>query len=283
MGWSLTLLYCERPNNVMVQMIAKKMSLLNWSNIVAFVLTVIVNSLAGSTTIIGGKTTASVSDANPTLITPAGYTFAIWSVIYVLLGAFVIYQALPEQRARQFQERIGWLFVASSALNILWLFAWQYEVLTTSVALMILLLASLILIYLRLNIGRTKVRMGERLAVHLPFSVYLGWITIATIANIAATLVSLNWDGFGIDPETWALLIIVVATVIASLVAFTRRDIAYELVIVWAYVGIAANQGSHPTIVALLYACALVVAAVLVMSILYARTRPMGRGTSSKP
>lgn len=265
-------------------MIAKKMSLLNWSNIVAFVSTVIVNSLAGSTTLIGGNTTASISNANPTLITPAGYTFAIWSVIYILLGAFVIYQALPEQRARPFQEKIGWLFVASSVLNILWLFAWQYEALTTSVALMVLLLASLILIYLRLNIGRGKARVGDRLAVHLPFSVYLGWITIATIANISATLVSLSWDGFGLDPETWAILIILVATVIASLVAFTRRDIAYELVIAWAFVGIAVNQGAHPTIVILLYACIIVVAVVLVLSIIYARTRPMGKwaGRSSR-
>jgi hypothetical protein len=264
-------------------MVAKKMSLLNWSNIVAFVVTVVVNSLAGSTTLIGGNTTASVSNANLTLITPAGYTFAIWGVIYILLGAFVIYQALPEKRARPFQERIGWLFVASSALNILWLFAWQYEALTVSVALMILLLASLILIYLRLNIGRVKARVGERLAVHLPFSVYLGWITIATIADISATLVSLNWDGFGLDPEIWAVLIVLVATVIASLVAFTRRDIAYELVIVWAFLGIAANQSPHPTIVALLYACAIVVAAVLALSMIYARARPMGKwagGTS---
>lgn len=264
-------------------MVAKKMSLLNWSNILAFVLTVIVNGVAGGTDLIGGKNTAAISDANPTLITPAGYVFAIWGVIYLLLGAFVVYQALPGQRSRPFQGRVGWLFVASSAFNILWLFAWQYELLTTSVALMFLLLASLIFIYLRLDIGRAKAGKGERLAVHLPFSVYLGWITIATIADVSATLVSLGWDGFGLDPEAWALLIILIATVIASLVAIMRRDIAYELVIVWAFVGIAMNQGAHSTVVALLYVCAAIVLIVLAASIIFTRVKPMGMRRGNAP
>jgi len=239
----------------------------NWANVVAYVAMVIVNGLAGSTTIIGGKVTADISDANPTLVTPAGFTFAIWGVIYLLLAVFVIYQLLPPARGERFQGRIGWLFVLSSALNILWLFAWQYEQLPLSVAIMFLLLATLIAIYLRLDIGRAKVRRREMLAVHLPFSVYLGWITIATIANVSATLVSLGWDGFGIDAETWALIIIAVAVVIAVLVAVTRRDVGYELVIVWAFIGIAANQGSNPTIVAATLTGIAVVAIALLVSL----------------
>jgi hypothetical protein len=264
-------------------MVAKKLSLLNVSNIVAFILVIVVNSLAGSTTLIGGKVTADISNANATLITPAGFTFAIWGVIYVLLGLFVIYQALPRQRMKPFQGRIGWLFVASSVFNILWLFAWQYEQLTVSVVIMLLLLASLIAIYLRLDIGRAKAKVGDMVAVHLPFSAYLGWITIATIANISATLVSLDWDGFGIDPEIWTIAIILVATVIASLVAYTRRDIAYELVILWAFLGIAVNQSDYPIIVALLTICAMAVLAVLVLSIYFTRVRPMGRHTGKAP
>jgi hypothetical protein len=136
-------------------------------NVVAFIAMVAVNGLAGSTTLIGGQATADVSDANQTLITPAGYTFAIWGIIYFLLALYVAYQALPSKRSEPFQGRIGWLFVLSSVMNILWLFAWQYEYLEISVLLMFILLASLITIYLRLGIGRDTPGMGERLAVHL--------------------------------------------------------------------------------------------------------------------
>jgi hypothetical protein len=255
------------------KMVATRPSLLNWSNILAYVLVLIVNGLAGSTTLIGGKVTAEISNANPTLITPAGYVFAIWGVIYVLLGVFVVYQALPQGRSGRFQERIGWLFVLSSVLNSLWLFAWQYEYLVVSVPLMLLLLGSLILIYVRLDIGRTKVGWVERITVHLPFSVYLGWITIATIANISVYLVSVGWDGFGISPEIWAALIVIIATIIASLVAITRRDIAFELVIVWAFVGIAVNQGGTPIVVFMTLAGAAVSALVLAWSILRTRRK----------
>ncbi|MDW5562886.1 MAG: tryptophan-rich sensory protein [Methanomassiliicoccus sp.] len=257
-------------------MVTKKMSLLNWSNIAAWALMVIINGLAGSTTLIGGKVTAEVSDANPTLITPAGYVFAIWGVIYILLAVFILFQALPGERTRPFQEKVGWLFVASSVLNIAWIFAWQYEQLLVTVFLTALLLLTLIAIYLRLDIGRSKVGRSELLAVHVPFSVYLGWVTIATIANISIWLVSIGWDGWGIAAETWALLIIVVATLIASLVAITRRDIAYEAVIAWAFIGISVNQVDHPSVSALLLICVVVVLVVLVVSIYYSRSR-LGR------
>ncbi|MEM3357046.1 MAG: tryptophan-rich sensory protein, partial [Candidatus Bathyarchaeia archaeon] len=106
----------------------------------AFLLTLIVNSLAGSTTIIGGKNTAQISDANPTLITPAGYVFSIWGIIYILLGVFVIFQALPSEKGKDYQKRIGWLFILSSLLNVAWLFLWQFEQLIPSIVLMFLLL-----------------------------------------------------------------------------------------------------------------------------------------------
>src|SRR5690606_20584839 len=100
--------------------------------------------------------------------------FSIWGIIYLLLGIFVIYQALPGNQGKTFQKRIGWLFVLSSIFNIIWLFLWQYEYLAASVIVMFLLLSTLILIYLRLNIGKSKASIQEKLAVHLPFSVYLG-------------------------------------------------------------------------------------------------------------
>ena len=247
---------------------ATENSLLKVTNITAFVLTVIVNSLAGSTTLIGGVNTAQISDSNPTLITPAGYVFSIWGIIYVLLGIFVIFQALPSQKEKEYKKKIGWLFVLSSIINIVWLFLWQYELLSLSVVLMFLLLASLILIYIRLGIGKSPVPLREKLAVHVPFSVYLGWITIASIANVSVTLVSVNWNGFGISSEIWASLIIIVALVITLLVLATRRDIAYGLVIVWALIGIAVKQSGNQNIVTLTEASAIVILLALAATIL---------------
>ena len=254
-------------------MVAKNPVLLKWSNIIAFAFTVIVNSLAGSTTFIGGVNTAQISDSNPTLITPAGYVFSIWGIIYVLLGVFVIFQALPSQKEKEYTKKIGWLFVLSSIINIAWLFLWQYKFLSLSVILMFLLLATLILIYLRLGIGKSKVTLREKLAIHVPFSVYLGWITIASIANVATTLVSLNWDGFGINPETWATLITIVALLITILVTVTRKDVTYGLVVIWALLGIAVKQTGNQNIVMITETSAIIVAITLAATILLARLK----------
>jgi hypothetical protein len=248
-------------------------ALLRFSNIAALVFTVLANGLAGSTTIIGGRNTAQVSDAYPTLITPAGYVFAIWGVIYVLLGVFVVFQALPSQKEKDYQKKVDWLFVLSCLFNIVWLFLWQSEYLVWSVVVMFLLLASLIMVYLRLNIGKSAVSLKEKLAVHVPFSVYLGWITIASIANVAAALVSVNWDGFGLSLETWAALVVIVSLVITLLVVAMRRDLAYGLVIIWALVGIAVKQSGNQNIVIVAEASAAIVAIALAASTLLSRLR----------
>jgi len=245
---------------------------MKWLNIIAFILLILVNSLAGSTTLIGGQNTASVSDSNPTLITPAGYVFSIWGVIYVLLGIFVIYQALPSQKG-EYQEKIGFFFILSSLFNIVWLFLWQYEFLVFSVILMFMLLSSLIAIYLRLGIGKSKVSLRERIAVHLPFSIYLGWITIASIANVATTLVSVNWNGLGIAPETWAILIIVVALLITLVVTVTMVDFAYGLVVIWALMGIAVKQSQYQNIVLMAQIGAVVIGISETVRIMLSRTR----------
>ena len=254
-------------------MLPNNSGLTKWINILAFVLTVLVNGLAGSTTILGGKNTAQISDTNPTLITPAGYVFSIWGIIYIMLGILVVFQALPSQQGKEYQKRIGWLFALSSVANIVWLFLWQFEYLSLSVVLMFLLLATLILIYLRLRIGKSEVEMREKLAVHLPFSVYLGWITIASIANVATTLVSINWDGFGISAETWAAFVVIVALAITVVVVITRKDVAYALVIIWALVGIAVKQSGNQTIVMLTEASAVIVAIALVVILLLTKLR----------
>jgi hypothetical protein len=240
---------------------------LKWLNIIAFVAVVMVNSLAGSTTIIGGQDTAQVSDENFTLITPAGYTFAIWGIIYTLLGLFVIYQALPGDKGET-AEKVGWFFVLSCVANICWLFLWQFEYLAASVVLMFLLFASLLTVYLRLGISKSSVSWRERIAVRAPFGVYIGWITIASIANVAAALVSVGWDGFGLGAETWGILVIVIALLITTLVVLTRRDVAYGLVIIWALIGISANQSGNHNVTLVAQTSAVIVAVVVVVGVL---------------
>jgi len=253
--------------------VTENSTLLKFANTFAFISVVLVNSLAGSTTLLGGKNTAEISNANLNLITPAGYVFSIWGVIYFLLGVFVIFQALPSEKQKEYHEKISWLFVLSSVLNIVWLFLWQFEYLAFSVIIMFLLLASLILIYLRLDIGKSKVGLREKMTVHLPFSTYLGWITIASIANVSVALVSLEWDGFGISSLTWVTLVVIIALLITILVLVTRRDIAYGLVIIWAFVGIAVEQSANQDIVTLTQASAITVLITLVSSIIVSKLK----------
>lgn len=158
-------------------------------------------------------------------------------------------------------------------MNIVWLFAWQSLYLELSVVLMFLLLATLIAIYVRLNIGKSTASLREKLFVHTPFSVYLGWITIASIANVSAALVSARWDGFGISQETWAILIIIIALLITLLVVATRKDIAYGLVIIWALAGIAVKQSGNQNIVMSTAICSIVIAFALALSIIVPRFR----------
>ena len=235
-------------------------------------MTLIINSLAG-TTLFNGRTTAQVSDAYPTLITPAGYVFSIWGIIYILLLAFVIYQALPSQKEKLYQKQIGALFILGSIFNCVWLLLWQYDFITLSVIVMLGLLGTLITIYRRLNIGKSKAPLREKLLARVPFSVYLGWITIATLANVSAGLVSVNWDGFGVNPQTWALVVLGVALAIALAVIVTRKDIAYSLVIVWALAGIAVNQSMYPNIVATAEIGIAIVLVVLAVTLIVYRLR----------
>lgn len=243
------------------------------ANILAFVAVLVVNYLSNALPI-NGRTAQEISDSFPSYFTPAGYTFAIWGLIYTALLGFIIYQALPANRERPFQKQIGWLFVASSIFNITWLFSFHYGLYALSVVLMVGLLATLIAIYLRLNIGRPNPSLlnAEKLLVQAPFSLYLGWITVATIANIATFLVSINWDGFGLAGPTWSAVMISVAVVVAGILLVQRRNLAYSGVLVWAFFGIRAAFANEALI-----ANTALVAAVLVVALAfigYYRTRP---------
>ena len=143
-----------------------------------------------------------------------------------------------EKTTKPFLEKISYFFILASLANIIWIFLWHYEQILLSLLAMILLFISLLMIYLRLNIGIEKVSMKEKLFVHVPTSVYIGWITVATIANVTAALVTIGWDGFGISEQIWTILVLFVATIITILILVTRKDYAYSAVIIWALIGI---------------------------------------------
>jgi hypothetical protein len=227
--------------------IPKRSVFLQGANLGALLMMIVVNALANILPL-NGKTTAEISDSYPNLFTPVGYAFSIWGLIYALLLIFAVYQALPSQREKTFLHKIGFFFVLSCIANISWIFLWHYEQIILSLAPMFALLITLIAIYLRLNIGRSDAPSKERLYVHLPFSVYLGWITVAPIANVAAALTAINWDGWGISDVAWTILVIIIAMMITLSVIIKRKDIAFSLVIVWALIGIIVKQIENQSI-----------------------------------
>jgi len=247
-------------------------ALRQWINVLALVGTIVVNALA-SILPLNGKTTGEISDQFKVYFVPAGYVFSIWGLIYLALLAFAIYQALPSQRDNPRLAGIGYYFALSCVANGAWIFLWHYGVMDWTIVVMLSLLFILMAIYLRLGIGRRRVAPVEKWLVHIPFSIYLGWITVATIANATALLDYLKWSGWGIGRETWFLIVLGAATAIATTVSLTRGDIAYMLVIVWAFAGIAVKHAGTPVVAMASWVAAGLAAAMLIVGALVQRQR----------
>ena len=231
------------------------------------VLTLVVN-IAANALPINGIATGAISDKFPVLFTPAGYVFAIWSVIYLGLLAYMVYQALPSQRTNPRLRAIGWIYVVSGLANSVWIFLWHHLQFGWSVAVMLVLLTALILIYLRLWPARDQVSRAERWTTHLTFSIYLGWITVATVANISIFLYSLGWNGGGIAPELWTVMMLLVASGLGVYFGLRRFDIAYVLVLVWAFAGIYVKQSAVPLVAWTAAGLAVLLVVVAVVSFL---------------
>ncbi len=240
------------------------------ATLIGVVATIVVNGLA-NTLPLNGQGTGQISDRFNIYFVPAGYVFSIWGLIYLGLVAFAIFQALPAQRENPQLRGIGGLFALASAANIAWIFLWHYEVFTLTVPVMLVLLVSLIAIYLRLRSGRAAVTSAEAWALRVPFSIYLGWITVATIANVTQLLYYLGWNGWGIAPAVWTVIMLAAAVVVAALMALTRRDVAYLAVLVWALIGIALKHAATPTVSLAAWAATAVIALLLIWS----AVRPM--------
>ncbi len=218
------------------------------SVILSVLATLIVNTLANALPL-NGQNTGQISDRFHVYFVPAGYVFSIWGLIYIGLIAYAIYQAFPSQRENPRLRATGWWIALGGLANSAWIFLWHYNQFPLTLVAMLVLLATLIVTYLRLGIGRTTVTSGEKWAVHLPFSIYLGWITVATVANISDVLDFLKWDRFGIAPEIWMSIVLAAVLLIAVLMAFTRRDVAYAVVLLWALAGISVKQAEVPAVV----------------------------------
>jgi hypothetical protein len=202
--------------------------------------TITINILANALPI-NGLNTGQISDNFHVYFVPAGYVFAIWGIIYIGLIAYAVYQALPAQRLNPRLQATGWWVVLGGLANSMWIFLWHYQQFVATLGAMLILLATLIAVYLRLGIGQTKVTTGETWAVRVPFSIYLGWITVATVANISDVLDFVGWNQFGISDAVWMVIILGAVLVIAGLMNFLRRDVAYTAVLLWALAGIAAR------------------------------------------
>ena len=237
------------------------------SNVVAYVVTLVANGMAVALPL-NGNTTAELSDRFPVLVTPSNYVFTIWTLIYLLLGAFAIYQALPRMRRDPDLRAIGYLPVLAGALNTLWIFLWHFEVFAATVPVMLALLVTLSVIHVRLR-GVRSGTGAKRWLLGLPFSVYLGWITVATIANISQMLYWAGFRGGPLSEDAWAVIVLATGTIIAAVMLLRESDWAYALVIVWAFVGIAAKQ----TAAAAVWGAALgaIVVLVLIAWVMYRR------------
>ena len=213
--------------------------------VITYLAMIVMNYLANALPL-NGRRTGDISDAYPSLFTPAGITFSIWGVIYLLLGAHVLYQLglfrdqpdTPEQAA--LLNRVGLLFSLSSIANTAWVFAWHYDLIPLSAMLIVTILVCLALIVTTLRAANLVGR--RRWLIGVPFSVYFGWTTVAVVANITVLLVSLRWDGFGLSDATWAATMVLVAMGIGTLTMIRNRDVAYGLVLIWAYAGILLRQ-----------------------------------------
>ncbi|MEC4812074.1 MAG: tryptophan-rich sensory protein [Scytonema sp. PMC 1069.18] len=199
------------------------------------------------------------------LIIPANYAFAIWGLIYLGLFALGIYQFLPSQRQDSDLRNIGYLLVVACLAQIIWVYLFLSRLFFLSVIAMLGILLPLIGIYLRLDIGRRVVSRAKKWCVHIPISIYLGWISVATIVNVACALYSVGWSGWGLSAEAWTVIMLLVAAGIATAIAIRHQDIAYTGVIVWAFVAIAVKHWNIPTlgITALVLAIALTLLAII--------------------
>lgn len=233
--------------------------------IVATLGMILLNWLA-ATGVLGGVETGVISDRYPTHITPAGFAFAIWSVIYLGLIAFSIYQALPSN-AEKFRG-MRRFYILSCAANGAWLYLWSQEMMIVSLGTIIVLLISLAVVNIKLRATETN---AEYWLAKVPFGLYFGWVTAATILNATITLVSVGVD----FPQTTTKIIgaslMLIAAALGAFVRWKLKNYFYPLAIAWALTAIAVKQSGQTLIVT---ACAIGVIICLIAAISFVMEMP---------
>lgn len=232
---------------------------------IAFLAMVAVNILANLLPI-NGITTGALSNNYPSIISPAGYTFLIWTVIYTLLFAYVVYQLELFGHMRKLEDKIcdfiRMLFILSCLCNIAWIFAWHYKYIALTLVLIITILVCLSTINKYLY--SEELSLAETVFVRLPFSIYFGWITVAVMVNTSVLLISINWSGFGIPAWIWAIVAALIILIITIFNTLKNKSLAYAATVIWAYIGIIIKHTSsngfryqYPGIVTAIVLCIL--------------------------
>lgn len=249
------------------------------ASLAGFIIVVVVNALANILPI-NGVNTGDLSDEIPNLFVPAGLTFAIWGLIYLLLAGYsvaVLSEAFGKRPTKWWNAGDGRVFSINMIANAAWIFAWHYRLVPLSLGIMLAILVTLVILAERIVSRRGSASANDgfqsagfparmrRFFLSTPIFVYMGWICVATIANVTALLVTTGWDGFGFDPRIWTVVAIAAGASVALLLVFLRDAAAAPLVVVWAYAGIVikrtATDGdfSRPIWIVAIVAAALIV------------------------
>ncbi|MGM0379921.1 MAG: tryptophan-rich sensory protein [Bacillota bacterium] len=202
---------------------------------IAYIFMITLNILANALPI-NGINTSDVSDQYTNLFTPAGLTFSIWGLIYLLLGAYIFMQFFDlkyKTMDHKIYDKLSLYFAASSIINGLWILSWHHLYFGISLLLMSGLLLSLIKINLIIK-NHEKVSGLTKTT----FRIYFGWITIATIANINVFLVNLGLKAFSITGIIWTIFVLLLGLFIGTFTSYKLKSISYYLVILWGYTGI---------------------------------------------
>lgn len=220
----------------------------DWAgNLLAFAMAIFFNVLSNALPI-NGQSMPEISAKYPSLFTPAGFTFSIWGAIYLALLAFVIWQALPAQRSSKKVSRISPWFKLNCLANALWLVVWHYDLLLVSLLVMLVILVTLVRIY-SLLIGEIETApFTEHLVLYLPFSIYTGWIVVATIANASIIQTAWGWDNAGFGAIHWTLMKLAFAGAIGAAMILRFRDIPFAVAVAWAAFGISVMQAGTPAV-----------------------------------
>lgn len=230
------------------------------NNGIALVFTIVINYLSNSG-ILNGNTMKTMSDKYFNYFTPAGYAFSIWGLIYLGLLGFVFYTGrglFKKDVEEPLLGKVGWWFVLSCVANSLWVIAWLYDYTGMSVLLMVVILASLLKIIVNLRMELDEHPFIKYLLVFWPFALYAGWISVALIANIAAFLTKINWDGWGISDLSWTIIMICIAGLINIIMIRMRNLREYALVGIWALLAISVSNSSSQENESIVYTCYIV-------------------------